>query len=161
TLFGAAGIVLVGHHDDRLAVGARAGATHLVNARREDPLEVIRELTAGRGADAVVETISNNESLGRALESVRDGGAVAVLGMSHFFEPVDQPYSAVFMRNVSIHPGVCPSRAYIPRLLNVVAQGIVDPGLVFTHDLPLAEAARGYEVMNSRMEGSIKVALTP
>jgi threonine dehydrogenase-like Zn-dependent dehydrogenase len=43
----------------------------------------------------------------------------------------------------------------------VVAQGIVDPGLVFTHDLPLAEAARGYEVMNSRMEGSIKVALTP
>jgi threonine dehydrogenase-like Zn-dependent dehydrogenase len=161
TLFGAAGIVLVGHHDDRLAVGARAGATHVVNARREDPMEVIRELTSGRGADGVVETISNNESLGRALDAVRDGGSVAVLGMSHFFEPVDQPYSATFMRNVSIHPGVCPSRAYIPRLLNVVAQGRVDPGVVFTHDLPLAEAARGYEMMNLREEGSIKVALTP
>jgi threonine dehydrogenase-like Zn-dependent dehydrogenase len=109
----------------------------------------------------VVETISNNASLTRALTAVRDGGAVAVLGMSHFFEPVDQPYSATFMRNISIHPGVCPSRAYIPQLLNVVAQGLVDPGLLFTHDLPLAEAARGYEVMNSREEGSIKVALTP
>jgi threonine dehydrogenase-like Zn-dependent dehydrogenase len=161
TLFGAARIVLVGHHDDRLAVGMRAGATHVVNARREDPLEVIRELTVGRGADAVVETISNNASLTRALTAVRDGGAVAVLGMSHFFEAVDQPYSATFMRNISIHPGVCPSRAYIPQLLNVVAQGLVDPGLLFTHDLPLAEAARGYEVMNSREEGSIKVALTP
>jgi threonine dehydrogenase-like Zn-dependent dehydrogenase len=161
TLVGAANIVLVGHHDDRLAVGIRAGATHVVNARRDDPLELIRNLTGGRGADGVVETISNNASLGRALTAVRDGGAVAVLGMSHFFEPVDQPYSAAFMRNVSIHPGVCPSRAYIPQLLNVVAQGHVDPGLVFTHDLPLAEAAAGYGVMNGREQGSIKVALTP
>jgi threonine dehydrogenase-like Zn-dependent dehydrogenase len=161
TLFGAANIVLVGHHDDRLAVGARAGATHTVNAKREDPLELIRNLTGGRGADAVVETISNNDSLARALTAVRDGGAVSVLGMSHFFEPVDQPYSSVFMRNVSIHPGVCPSRAYIPQLLNIVAQGHVDPSVVFTHDLPLSEAARGYGVMNGREEGSIKVALTP
>ena len=49
----------------------------------------------------------------------------------------------------------------IPQLLNVVAQGHVDPGVVFTHDLPLSEAARGYDVMNGREEGSIKVALTP
>jgi len=161
TLAGAGAIVLVGHHDDRLAIGARHGATHTVNARTADPIEVVKDLTAGRGADAVVETVSSNDSLGRALATVRDGGAVAVLGMSHFFQPVDQPYSASFMRNVSIHPGVCPSRAYIPRLMNVLAQGKIAPGAVFTHDLPLAEAPRGCEIMDERAEGSIKVALTP
>jgi threonine dehydrogenase-like Zn-dependent dehydrogenase len=161
TLFGAGAIVLVGHHPDRLAVGSRAGATHTVNAKESDPLEVIRDLTDGRGADAVVETISSNSSLGRALETVRDGGSVSVLGMSHFFEPVDQPYSSAFMRNVHIHPGVCPSRAYMPALLKVLAQGRIDPSVVMTHDLPLDQASEGYRIMDDRREGSIKVGLTP
>jgi threonine dehydrogenase-like Zn-dependent dehydrogenase len=160
TLFGAANIIHVGHHDDRLAIGTKSGATHVINAKRQDAVEVIKNLTDGRGADAVVETISNNDSLGRAIASVRDGGAVSVLGMSHFFGPVDQPYSATFMRNISIHPGVCPSRHYMDPLMHVLAAGKIQPGLVFTHDLPLADAARGYAVMDTREEGSIKVALS-
>ena len=161
TLFGAANIVLVGHHDDRLAVAQQNGATHTVNAKKDDPAELIASLTEGRGADAVVETISSNASLARGLESVRHGGSMSVLGMSHFFEPVDQPYSSAFMRNVHIHPGVCPSRAYIPQLLEHLEQGRIDPSVVLTHDLPLADAVRGYEIMDGRQEGSIKVALTP
>jgi threonine dehydrogenase-like Zn-dependent dehydrogenase len=160
-LFGAGAVVHVGHHDDRLAISAANGATHTVNAKAADPLEVVMGLTGGRGADAVIETISSNSSLGRALEAVRPGGHVSVLGMSHFFEPVDQPYSSAFMRNVHIHPGVCPSRAYIPQLLAVLAQGRIDPGVVLTHDLDIDEAPRGFELMDTRAEGSIKVALTP
>ena len=162
-LFNAANIVLVGHHDDRLAVARQNGngAIHTVNAKQDDPAEIIASLTEGRGADAVVETISSNASLARGLESVRHGGSMSVLGMSHFFEPVDQPYSSAFMRNVSIHPGVCPSRAYIPQLLEHLEQGRIDPSVVLTHDLPLTDAVRGYEIMDGREEGSIKVALTP
>ena len=160
TLFGAATIIHVGHHDDRLAVGTTSGATHVINAKREDAVEAIQNLTHGRGADAVVETISNNDSLTRALTAVRDGGAVSVLGMSHFFGPVDQPYSATFMRNISIHPGVCPSRAYMDALMHVLEAGKIRPGVVFTHDLPLADTARGYTMMDNREEGSIKVAVS-
>lgn len=160
-LLGAAQVLIVGHHDDRLAVAAAAGATHTVNARTADPVDAVKDLTEGRGADAVIETISSNGSLARALESVRDGGAVAVLGMSHFFEPVDQPYSAAFMRNISLHPGVCPSRAYMPQLLAELEQGRIDPGVVMTHDVPLDDAARGYAIMDDRAQGSIKVGVTP
>ena len=161
TLFGAGAILLVGHHDDRLAIAAANGATHTVNAKRDDPIETIKNLTGGRGADAVIETISSNASLARSLEAVRDGGSVSILGMSHFFEPVDQPFSATFMRNIHMHPGVCPSRAYIPQLLKVLEQGRIDPSVVLTHDLPLSETARGFEIMDKREQGSIKVAVTP
>lgn len=161
TLFGAAQIIMVGHHDDRLAIAAANGATHVINGKGEDPVEAVKALTGGRGADAVVDSISGNATLAQALGAVRDGGAVSVLGMSHYFQPVDQPYSAAFMRNIHLHPGVCPSRAYIPQLLNVLAQGKINPAVVMTHDLPLADAARGFEVMDSRQEGSIKVALSP
>jgi threonine dehydrogenase-like Zn-dependent dehydrogenase len=104
TLFDVAQVVLVGHHDDRLAIAERNGATHTVNAKRDDPMELIRPLTDSRGADAVIETISSSASLARGLEAVRHGGSMSVLGMNHFFEPVDQPYSSAFMRNVHIHP---------------------------------------------------------
>lgn len=161
TLFGAAQIVMVGHHDDRLAIASANGATHAVNGKGEDPVEAVQALTGGRGADAVIDSISGNATIAQALSAVRDGGAVAVLGMNHYFQPVDQPWSAAFMRNVHLHPGVCPSRAYMPQLLNVLAQGKINPAAVMTHDLPLEEAARGFEVMDSRQEGSIKVALTP
>lgn len=160
-LRGATTVIHVGHHDDRLAIAAANGATHTINAKKVDPVEAIKELTGGYGADAVVETISSNASLTRALESVRDGGSVAVLGMSHFFEPVDQPWTPSFMRNLHLHPGVCPSRAYIPELMDALAAGRINPAVVLTHDLPLSEAARGFEIMDTRAEGSIKVALTP
>ena len=160
-LRGASVVIHVGHHDDRLAIAAANGATHTINAKKDDPVEAIKALTGGYGADAVVETISSNASLARALEAVRDGGSVSVLGMSHFFEPVDQPYSAAFMRNLHLHPGVCPSRAYIPELLTALEQGKINPAVVLTHDLPLSDAARGFEIMDSRETGSIKVALTP
>ena len=161
TLFDAGNIILVGHHDDRLEIARRAGATHTINAKTEDPIAAIKALTNERGADSVVETISSNDSLTRAISAVRDGGSVSVLGMSHFFEPIDQPYSATFMRNIHIHPGVCPSRAYIPRLMDALVAGKIDPSIVLTHDLPLTDGVRGFEIMDTRESGSIKVALTP
>lgn len=160
-LRGAASVVLLGHHADRVAIGVATGATHTIDDQSGDPAALVQELTEGRGADAVIDSISGDGSIKQALSLVRDGGAVSMLGMSHFFQPVEQPISATFMRNISLHPGVCPSRAYIPELLPALQAGTINPGVVFTHDLPLEEAPEGFEIMDSRAEGSIKVALTP
>ena len=159
-LKGAAAVVLLGHHQDRVGIGMANGATHTADGG-EAATGLVQELTEGRGADAVIDSISGDASIKQAIGLVRDGGAVSMLGMSHFFQPVDQPVSTVFMRNVSLHPGVCPSRAYIPELLPAVEDGVINPGVVFTHDLPLEDAPKGFEIMDSRAEGSITVALTP
>jgi threonine dehydrogenase-like Zn-dependent dehydrogenase len=159
-LKGAAAVVLLGHHGDRVAIGMANGATHTADGG-EAATALVQELTDGRGADAVIDSISGDASIKQALGLARDGGAVSMLGMSHFFQPVEQPISPAFMRNVSLHPGVCPSRAYIPELLPALEDGVINPGVVFTHDLPLEDAPKGFEIMDSRAEGSIKVALTP
>ncbi|HTI32164.1 MAG TPA: alcohol dehydrogenase catalytic domain-containing protein [Miltoncostaea sp.] len=159
-LKGAAHVVLLGHHADRVTIGMANGATHTADGD-EAATSVVQELTEGRGADAVIDSISGDSSIKQAIGLVRDGGAVSMLGMSHFFQPVEQPISATFMRNVSLHPGVAPTRAYIPELLPEVERGTINPGVVFTHDLPLDDAPKGFEIMDSRAEGSIKVALTP
>lgn len=43
----------------------------------------------------------------------------------------------------------------------MLAHGKIDPSVVLTHDPPLSEAAKGYDIMDNRLDGSIKVALTP
>jgi threonine dehydrogenase-like Zn-dependent dehydrogenase len=160
---GAGAIVQVGHHDDRLGIGARAGATHSVNAGSDGAGldDLVRSLTDGRGADAVVDTISTETTLGQALGLVRSGGRVSFVGLGFAFAPPGgDVYQSAFWRNVSLHGGLAPARAYIERLMPLVAQGRIDPSVVFTHTLPLDEAPRGYEIMNGREPGSVKVALT-
>lgn len=161
---GAAAVVQIGHHADRLQVGRGTGATHVVDSRAdgdEAADRVVERLTAGRGADAVVDCISTSATLAHAFRMVRPGGAVSYLGLGFEFEPPDgSVYKDTFWRNVSLHGGVAPTRAYIERLLPLLASGRIDPGVVFTDVLPLSRAADGYRIMDDRRSGSIKVALS-
>lgn len=160
---GAGAIVQVGHHDDRLRIGSRSGATHSVNAASDGAGldDLVRSLTGGRGADSVVDTISTDATLSQAIGLVRSGGRVAFVGLGFAFAPPGgEVYGSAFWRNVSLHGGLAPARAYIERLMPLVERGRIRPGVVFTHTLPLSEAPHGYRIMNGRESGSVKVALT-
>lgn len=159
TLFGPAAIILVGRHDSRLERGRHAGATHVVNAKTTDPIAFVKSLTDGRGAASVVDTIGGKASINQALEVARAGGSISVLGFGHLFTPVDQPFSAALFRNLTIHTGVVTVNAYVEQLLSLVERGRIDPSLIFTDTLPLAEAERGYALMRDRNAGTVKVAL--
>ena len=161
-LFGAANIVLAGHHDDRLDIGARLGATHTVNTVNGNGLgDLLSELTDGLGPAAVVDSISSATSMGDACTTVRPGGTVSWVGMEVFLGAPTVPWDVAFMRNLTLRGGVCPSRRYIRRLWPLLESGRLDPSPVFTHDLSLAQAADGYNIMAARERGSVKVAVTP
>jgi threonine dehydrogenase-like Zn-dependent dehydrogenase len=61
--------------------------------------------------------------------------------------------------NLHIHAGVVTVNAYVDRLLRLVERGRIDPSIIFTDTLPLAEAERGYALMRDRSAGTVKVAL--
>ena len=52
---GAQPVILTGTRDNRLEIGKRLGADHVINVRNEDAVETVRKLTGGKGADFVVE----------------------------------------------------------------------------------------------------------
>ena len=73
-LFNPAAIVLAGHHDDRLEVGRRLGATHAVNTSAGDDLsDVLGDLTDGFGPQAVIDAVSSPESMRSSVERVQGG----------------------------------------------------------------------------------------
>lgn len=161
-LFDPAQIILVGRHETRLAFGTdKSGATHTVNGKTTDPIEYVKSLTGGYGAMSIIDTIGNQDSISQALAMAHAGGKLSVLGFGHLFAPVEAPYGEALWRNLTVHTGVVNVAAYMKTLLPIVESGRLDPSVIFTDTLKLADAQKGYELMSNRSEGTIKVALQP
>src|SRR3954468_20552056 len=73
---GAEQIIILGHHDDRIALGREFGATDVVSERGDAGIERVRELTGGFGAHSVLECVGYEQSMMTALSIARPGGAV-------------------------------------------------------------------------------------
>ena len=154
---GAERIILMGRHETRTDLGREFGATDVVAARGEEGIEAVRELTDGDGCHVVLEAVGHLPAFEQALGIVRAGGRIARVGVPQYTEgPIGR---AQFARNVTITGGVAPVRAYIDRLLPGILDGTVPAGRVFDVELPLDEAATGYELMDRRE--ALKVMLRP
>lgn len=159
TLFSPFAVITIGHHDYRLEIARKYGADITINSLNEDVIERVKELTHGRGADVVIESVGSTNSLELCLQLARPGGAVSIVGFFQGHFPMNM--TDFFLRNLTLRGGVAPSRAYIPKLRPLVESGELDPTHVITHRLPLSETPKGYELVDQRKEGAIKVVLNP
>jgi alcohol dehydrogenase len=158
---GAENIICFGHHDDRIALARQLGATATSDVRDvEEIAEFARNATRGQGARVVVDSVSNTESMQAAHGAVRPGGTISCLGMDHFMGKTPSVnWFDQFVRNITISGGLVPMGLYVPRLLELLAEGEIDPSPLLTDILPLADAADGYDMMAERRPGVVKVAL--
>lgn len=159
TLFDPSQVITVGHHDYRLEIAKKFGASTVINSKNENDSEAIKNLTDGHGANVIIECVGNTDSLQSCLEMTRPGGTVSFTGL--FWEPFPMNMTDFFLRNLQLHGGVAPTKAYIPTLVKHVEDGRLDPTHVLTHKLPLEETPRGYEIMDQRIDNAIKVMVTP
>ena len=72
-------IIAIDVFDHKLEQARRVGATHLINAREQDPLETILEITGQRGVDYAIEAVGQHETMETAFRVVRDNGGLCVL----------------------------------------------------------------------------------
>ncbi|WP_371500092.1 zinc-dependent alcohol dehydrogenase family protein [Kitasatospora sp. NBC_00374] len=155
---GAGRIIALGRHRARTDIARAFGATDVVAERGEAAVEVVRELTGGRGAHAVLEAVGTEESMRTAISITRDGGAVGYVGVPHGGSAgVD--VGQMFDRNVRLCGGVAPARAYIPELLADVLSGAIEPGLVFDRTVGLDGVPDGYRAMDDRSALKVRIAL--
>jgi S-(hydroxymethyl)glutathione dehydrogenase/alcohol dehydrogenase len=77
---GAGAVIAADLDDAKLALAAKLGATATVNATRDDPVEVVRAATKGRGADVVLEAAGHPAAFRCTAEAVRPGGQIIWLG---------------------------------------------------------------------------------
>jgi threonine dehydrogenase-like Zn-dependent dehydrogenase len=153
---GAERVIAVGHHDDRLALARRFGATDLVTERGDEAIARVLDLTAG-GAESVLECVGAQSSMDLAIGVARPGGRVGFVGVPAQVGTVD--VRRMFSNNIALHGGVAPARAYLPELLADVAAGRLDPSPVFDLEVGLDGVPAGYAAMDGRTATKVLVAV--
>jgi S-(hydroxymethyl)mycothiol dehydrogenase len=115
--------------DNKLATALRLGATHSVNSRNADPVEAIRELTGGNGADVVIDAVGRPETYKQAFYARDLAGTVVLVGVPTPDTTLELPLIDVFGRGGSLKSswyGDClPSRDF-PMLIDLYLQGRLD-----------------------------------
>jgi len=144
---------------ERLALAEKFGAI-AVDYQKADAGEMIRAATAGRGADAALEVVGNPSAAKMAINLVRPGGIIAVVGVhneAHFaFSPND-----AYDKNLTYKVGRCPARYYMEKLIPLVQKKKYDLSSIISHRLPLADGPRGYKIFAEKLEGCTKVVVKP
>ncbi|MGW4128579.1 zinc-binding dehydrogenase [Amycolatopsis japonica] len=148
-------IFLLGHHEERLRIGRKFGASDVVSTRGAEGRAQVVEATGGAGADLVVEAVGEQDAFDTAIEVCADGGAISMVGGPHgALDPVVR-----FTRNITVTGGLAPARAYLPALLDDVVRGDLDPSPVFDHTVELVDIDRGYRAMADRRATKVLITL--
>ena len=158
-LFQPAAVIALDSLPDRLALAQSLGAVPL-STGEGNPGSAIRQLSGGRGADVVIEAVGQEDSIRACFSYVRPAGTISVVGV-YSEAQFAFPMFVSFLRNIRFLIGLCPATRYMPELLRLIEGGKLDPARIITHDMPLAEAPRAYDIFANRTENCTKVILRP
>ena len=153
---GAERIIAMSRHETRQKLAREFGATDLVTERGSEGVARVKEMTKDIGADAVLECVGTQEAMEQAIQSARPGGFVSYVGVPHGVQLDGQN---LFFAHVHLHGGPAPVRRYLPKLMDLILNGTIQPGKVFDLELPLEKVAEGYAAMDQRR--AIKTLLRP
>ena len=137
---GAERIIAMSRHESRQKLAREFGATEIVTERGDESVAHIKDMTNGIGADAVLECVGTQESMMQAIRSTRPGGYVGYVGVPH---GVELNGEGLFFSHIHLHGGPAPVRRFLPEMIDLVWNGMINPGKVFDLTLPLDEVAEG------------------
>jgi alcohol dehydrogenase len=156
-MFAPATIVAIDMADARLEVAKRFGATVTVNNGQQDPVEIVRGLTDGLGADVVIEAVGVPATFELCTQLVRPGGHVANVGVHG--KPATLHLEELWARDVTITTGLVDTYS-TPTLLRLVASGHIDASTFATHRFTLGEFTAAYDTFSDAAHtGALKVVV--
>jgi threonine dehydrogenase-like Zn-dependent dehydrogenase len=183
-LLGAEHVIAIDRFNYRLEMARGLGAQTLNYQDVESVSETVIELTGGRGPDACIDAVGLEAhgdgveylydrtkqalmletdrpiALRQAITACRNGGTISVIGV--YVGMVDKfPLGTIMNRGLTIRSGQCHVHRYMRPLLKRIENGEIDPRVVITHELPLSDAARGYEMFLKKEDNCEKVVLKP
>jgi len=138
---GAGQLITVDVRSEACALSLKLGADHAINARDTDPVEAIRDLTGGEGADVVFECaggsvkqgLAGDRALKQAMYAVRSGGKL--VGVSWFGRPLELDVDVFRERSLRyIFPDIS-SQAHLEYTVRLVATGRISMEPTITHVL--------------------------
>jgi threonine dehydrogenase-like Zn-dependent dehydrogenase len=183
-LLGAERVIAIDTVPERLALARESGATTL-DFMKEDIYERIQELTGGRGADACIDAVGTEPEtkasadsimdrikvatfmgtdrphvLRQAIHCCRNFGTVSIVGV--YGGMLDKiPMGSAINRGLTFKMAQTPVQHYMPKLMERIEKGEIDPSFVITHRATLEQGPELYKTFRAKEDGCIKVVMKP
>ena len=183
-LLGAERVIAIDRVPERLQMAKEYGKAEILNFEDMDVGEALKEMTGGRGPDAVIDAVGmeahGTDLLGlvdkakqavrletdrptvlrQAIVACRKGGHVSIPGVyGGFIDNV--PMGAAMNKGLTLKTGQTHVHRYLKPLLEHIQNGEIDPSFVITHRLPIDQAPEAYEIFKHKKDNCIKVVLKP
>lgn len=161
---GATQIIATDVHDYRLEMSKTFGATHTINARRDNVVEAIAEITHGAMVDIAVEAVGVPEARQQVFDVLHPKGLAVIFGMPHGGDVFQFNWWSMYEKLPRMI--VVNSRRAgevvdaVRTCVDLVSQGRLDFSRLVTHRLPFAELGRAYDMFSQRKDGAIKVIIS-
>ena len=183
-LLGAERVIAIDTVPERLALAEASGAITL-DFRKEDIYDRLQEMTHGRGADACIDAVGTEPDtrsgfdavvdrvkvatfmgtdrlhvLRQAMHCCRNFGTVSIVGVyGRFLDKI--PMGSAINCGVTSRMAQTPVQHHLPKLLERIETGEIDPSFVITHRATLEEGPELYKTFRDKENGCIKVVMKP
>lgn len=181
-LFGAGRVIVIDHLEYRLEFVEKYAQCEVYNFKElEDPVVFIKQITDSLGADVCIDAVGceaegskvqtvlaknlkltggSTLALHWAINSVKKGGIVSIVGV---YGPTNAlvPIGNVVNKGITIRANQAAPKRLLPRLIEHVRTGVLNPKEIITHRIPLEEVAEGYRIFSGKLDNCIKTILIP
>ncbi|APG09597.1 glutathione-dependent formaldehyde dehydrogenase [Bradyrhizobium japonicum] len=183
-LLGAERVLAIDTVPERLALARQSGAITL-DFQNDDIYDRIQELTGGRGADACIDAVGTEPEttasigsvidrikvatfmgtdrphvLRQAIECCRNFGTVSIVGVyGGYLDKI--PMGSAINRGLTFRMAQTPVQHYMPKLMERIQKGEIDPSFVITHRATLEDGPELYKTFRDKKDGCIKVVMKP
>jgi L-iditol 2-dehydrogenase len=141
----------------RLGLSEKLGANKTLLSTEDLPKR-IADLTGGIGVDVVIEAVGVSQTIALAIESVKKGGTVVLVG--NITPEVSIHLQKVVSRQIRLQ-GSCASAGEYPRAIELLSRGEIQVRPLITAVAPLAQGPQWFERLLAREPNLMKVVLTP
>jgi L-iditol 2-dehydrogenase len=155
---GAGRVFVLDVDDTRLELARRLGATETFNSRNADVVPQILALTMGRGADVALECAGATAPVKLALDSVRKGGTVTLIG--NVAPTIELGLQSTVTRQIRLQ-GSCASSGEYPACISLMSRGAIQVEPLISAVVPLEDGASWFHRLYEREPGLLKVVLEP
>ena len=155
---GASPVILTGTRNKRLAIGQELGADRVINIADENPVDVVKGLTGGIGADYVIECAGSETTIDQAIHMTNRGGKICLAAFPH--EPVTTNIAHLVRNNIYVYGIRGEGKSATHRAMELMAEKRFDATKIHTHTFPLADLPTALRYARERVEDAIKVVVT-
>jgi 2-desacetyl-2-hydroxyethyl bacteriochlorophyllide A dehydrogenase len=153
---GAARVLAIDSVADRLEM-ARAFGAEPVHLTEEDPRAAVKAATGGHGVEVAIDAVGDARALDLAIRLAANCGTVSVVGVHA--ERGEVHLGLAWIKALTFRTGQANVIGHLDRVLALMVAGVLDPGPLVTHHMPLADAPDAYELFDRRE--ALKIVLSP